>query len=413
MPWVDVSADFITDLPLSHGYNSILTVVDRFSKETEFIPCSKTATALDTAKLYLFHIWKDHGLPCTIVSDRGPQFASQVMMDLCKRLGIAPKLSTAHHPQTDGQTEVMNQEVQQYLRLFCAEEQEQWSDWLGLAQFAINNWHHSATKFSPFQLTHTYAPCMGTESYVAKAPAVEEFTDRLSCAYDNLVKVHARIFAQTNRHRSDAPAYAVGDQVWLSTDNLRLPRTSRKLSERWLGPYSITKLVGTNAVELRLPHSMRIHPVVNVSRIKPYCKRLPGQPVTAPGPSNVTEDCEEEYEVEYLMDSRYKGQRLEYLVQWKGWSEMDRTWEPVSNLGNAADTVWDFHAAHPATPHRLRGISPLTFFSCSAMSGRRLLSLRLCRLITWKSILRRGAVLHMLRPPWYSFPFFSFSCLYP
>ena len=322
MPWVDVSADFITDLPLSHGFDSILTVVDCFSKETEFILCNKTATALDTAKLYLFHVWKDHGLPHTIVSDRGLQFASQVMTDLCKRLGIAPKLSTAHHPQTDGQTKVMNREVQQYLRLFCAEEQ---SDWLGLAQFAINNQQHSAMKFSPFHLTRTYAPRMGMEPRVVKAPAAEEFTDRLSRAYDNLVKAHAHIFTQTNWHRSDAPAYTVGDQVWLSTDNLHLPRASWKLSERWLGPYSITKLVGTNAVELHLPRSMRIHPVINISRVKPYRECLPGQPVTAPGPSNVTEDREEEYEVERIVDSRYKGKRLEYLVHWKGWSDTDRT----------------------------------------------------------------------------------------
>ena len=84
MPWVDISTDFITDLPLSNSFDSILTVVDRFSKETEFIPCNKTAMALDTTKLYLFHVWKDHGLPHTIVSDRGLQFASQVMTDLCK-----------------------------------------------------------------------------------------------------------------------------------------------------------------------------------------------------------------------------------------------------------------------------------------------------------------------------------------
>ena len=151
---------------------------------------------------------------------------------------------------------------------------------------------------------------MGMESRVVKAPAAEEFTDRLSRAYDNLVKAHARIFTQTNRHRSDAPAYAVGDQVWLSTDNLCLPRASQKLSERWLGPYAITKLVGTNAVELRLPRSMRIHPVVNISRVKPYRKRLPGQPVTAPGPSNVTEDREEEYEVERIVDLHYKVMQL-------------------------------------------------------------------------------------------------------
>ena len=121
------------------------------------------------------------------------------------------------------------------------------------------------------------------------------------------------------------------------------------------------KLVGTNAVELCLPCSMRIHPVMNISHVKPYREHLPGQPVTAPGPSNVTEDRDEEYEVEHIVDSRYKGKRLEYLVQWNGWSEMDRTWEPVSNLGNAAEAVQDFHATHPAAPRRLRGISPFNF----------------------------------------------------
>ena len=210
---------------------------------------------------------------------------------------------------------------------------------------------------------------MGTESRVAKAPAVEEFTDRLSHAYDNLVKAHARIFTQTNWHRSDAPAYAIGDQVWLSTDNLRLPRASHKLLEQWLGPYTITKLVGTNTVELHLPHSMRIHPVVNISRVKPYCERLPGQPVTAPGPSVITEDRDEEYEVERIVDSRYTGRRLEYLVHWKGWSESDHTWEPISNLGNATDAVRDFHVACPAAPHRLRGISPFNFLQLFCYVG--------------------------------------------
>ena len=108
MPWVDVNTDFITNLPLSNSFNSILTVINCFSKETEFIPYNKTTIALDTTKLYLFHIWKDHGLPQTIISDCGPQFALQVMSDLCKQLSITPKLSTTHHPQMDGQMEVMN-----------------------------------------------------------------------------------------------------------------------------------------------------------------------------------------------------------------------------------------------------------------------------------------------------------------
>ena len=202
---------------------------------------------------------------------------------------------------------------------------------------------------------------MGVEHRVLKAPAAAEFTDRLSRAYDNLVKAHSRILTQTNHSRSDAPSYAVGDRVWLSTDNLRLPRASRKLSERWLGPYSITKLVRTNAVKLRLPRSMHIHLVVNISHVKPYHDHLLGQPVSAPGPSNFTEDCDAEYEVDYVMDSRYKGKRLEYLIHWKGWSDTDRTWEPVSNLGNTAAAVRDFHASHPSAPRRLHGISLFDF----------------------------------------------------
>ena len=114
-------------------------------------------------------------------------------------------------------------------------------------------------------------------------------------------------------------------------------------------------------VELRLPCSMRIHPVVNISRIKPSRDRLPGQPMSAPGPSIVTEDRDEEYEVEFVVDSRYKGKCLEYLIHWRGWSDTDCTWELVSNLGNAAAAVRNFHASHPSAPRRLRGISPFNF----------------------------------------------------
>ena len=106
---------------------------------------------------------------------------------------------------------------------------------------------------------------------------------------------------------------------------------------------------------------MRIHPVVNISCVKPYRDRLLGQPVSAPGPSNVTKDRDEEYEVESIVDSRYKGKRLEYLVHWRGWSDTDRTWEPLSNLGNTATAVQDFHTSHPSAPRCLRGISPFNF----------------------------------------------------
>ena len=106
---------------------------------------------------------------------------------------------------------------------------------------------------------------------------------------------------------------------------------------------------------------MRIHLVVNISCVKPYCECLLGQPVTAPGPSNIMEDCEEEFEVEFIVDSHYKGKCLEYLIHWKGWSETDQTWEPVSHLEHAADAVREFHTSHPSTPCHLQGITPFDF----------------------------------------------------
>ena len=106
------------DLPLSHGYNSILMVVDRLSKEVELIACTKTCSALDTAKLFLANIWKHHGLPHSITSDQGLQFAAQVMQELNKALGIATKLLTSFHLQTDGQTEIVNKEIGNFLRIY-------------------------------------------------------------------------------------------------------------------------------------------------------------------------------------------------------------------------------------------------------------------------------------------------------
>ena len=152
-PWKEISADFVTDFPKFEGFDSILVVVDRFSKEVEFIPCTKSISALNTTKLYLCHIWKHHGLPTGIVSDRGPQFASQVMKDICKRLGIQPQLSTAYHPQTDGQTERINRDLQQYLHIFTSEKQDEWVNWLPLTQFSYNTKKQLSTEKSLFEVT--------------------------------------------------------------------------------------------------------------------------------------------------------------------------------------------------------------------------------------------------------------------
>jgi len=162
-PWSHILADFITKLPLAQGYNTILVVCDRFSKMVHFIATTEKTSAEGLAKLFRDHVWKLHGLPESIILDRGVQFAVGIMKELNNLLGIQTKLSTAYHPQTDGQTERVNQELEQYLRVFIDHRQEQWPDWLGTAEFAYNNKIHAATKTSPFKINYDQDPRMGFE----------------------------------------------------------------------------------------------------------------------------------------------------------------------------------------------------------------------------------------------------------
>ena len=186
---------------------------------------------------------------------------------------------------------------------------------------------------------------------------------------ENIKKAKARMKRQADRHRSQAPDYEISDKVWLSTENLKLTSASKKLTERWLGPYDITKHIGENALELRLLRSIKIHPVVNISQVKPYKECLEGQPTFKPSPVQVTEDREIEFEVESIIDSQWKGRRLEYLVHWKGYSEEDRTWEPKSNLTNASEAIKDFHRFKPNAPRSLN-MSQADLYSLFAYCGK-------------------------------------------
>jgi len=137
--WMHILADFITKLPLAQGYDSILVVVDWLTKIVHFIPTTEKTSAEGLARLFRDNVWKLHGLPESIISDRGPQFAAGLMRELNRMLEIESKLLMVFHPQTDGQTERVNQELEQYLRMFINHRQEQWPECLGTAEFAYNN----------------------------------------------------------------------------------------------------------------------------------------------------------------------------------------------------------------------------------------------------------------------------------
>ncbi|MBW0570375.1 hypothetical protein O181_110090, partial [Austropuccinia psidii MF-1] len=149
-PCICLSMDFITQLPLSNFFDSNLVIVDRFSKMVAFIPTMSSITSMDLAHLFIKNIFTNHGLPSSIVSDRASLFVSSFLTNLCQKLKISRDLSTAYHPETDGQTERVNQILEQYPWMYVSYHQDDWNLWLPLAEFAYNNSDHSSTKQLPF-----------------------------------------------------------------------------------------------------------------------------------------------------------------------------------------------------------------------------------------------------------------------
>jgi len=293
-------------------------------------------------------MWKLYGLPESIISDRGPQFVAGLMRELNEMLGINSKLSTAFHPQTDGQTERVNQELEQYLRMFIDHRQEQWPEWLGTAEFAYNNKAHSSTQTSPFKANYGQDPRMefkgrkkgkyaGAEKFVEKMKEIQEE------AKAALKKTQEDMRKYVDRKRSDIDEYKVGDLVMLSTKDLKyqmVGRRTEKLTKRFVGPYKIKEIISSNAVKLELPSIVRIYPVVNVSRIHRYVGQIEGQKKKQPAP--VIIKGEEEWEVERILNKQRVREKDKYLVCWKGFTAESDTWEERENLENAKEAIEEF-----------------------------------------------------------------------
>jgi len=319
-PWTHISADFITKLPIAQGYDSILVVVDRLTKMVHFISTTEKTSAEGLARLFRDNVWKLHRLPESIISDRGPQFTAGLMRELNRILGIESKLSMASHPQTNGQTERVNQELEQYLRMFIDHRQEQWPNWLGTAEFAYNNKTHSSTKVLPFKANYGQDPRMGFEMRrKGKYEGTEKFIMKIKKIQEEakvaLGKAQEEMKKYTDRKRAEVDKYKVGDLVMLSTKDLKyqmVRRRTEKLTERFVGPYRIKKIVSPNAVELELPSIVKIHSVVNVSKIRRYVGQVEGQRKGQLGP--VVIKGEEEWEVERILNKwRIRG-KDKYLV---------------------------------------------------------------------------------------------------
>jgi hypothetical protein len=173
-PWEEISYNFIVKLPKSKGNDSILVVVDRFSKMAHFIPCKEACTAEDVAQLFLQHVWRFHGTPKCTVPDRGPQFNAKILRVLYKTLQIEPTFSTAYHPQTEGQSECLNQWLEGYLRAFINHRQTEWADWLVLAEFTHNNTQSNVTCRSLFQIAYGQFPVISLSLEPTRKPVADD-----------------------------------------------------------------------------------------------------------------------------------------------------------------------------------------------------------------------------------------------
>uniref|UniRef100_A0A3P9M1D4 Gypsy retrotransposon integrase-like protein 1 n=1 Tax=Oryzias latipes TaxID=8090 RepID=A0A3P9M1D4_ORYLA len=329
-PWAEVSMDFVTGLPLSRGHNTVLTVVDRFSKMVRFIALPRLPSARATADIFLNQIVRYHGFPKDIVSDRGPQFVSRFWREFCRLIGAKASLTSGYHPESNGQTERLNQQLETGLRCLVSQNPSTWSRHLVWVEYAHNTLPTSATGFSPFKCVFGYEPPLfaALESEVS-VPSVHALVHRCrriwAAARQVLERQQDRVKTAADRRRRPAPDYRPGQKVWLSAKNLNLHVPSRKLAPRFVGPFPITKVINPAAVRLRLPRSLRVHPTFHVSNIKPVVDSSLVPPAEPPPPPRMVGGGPV-YTVRKILAVRKRGRGRQFLVDWEGYGPEERQW---------------------------------------------------------------------------------------
>jgi hypothetical protein len=356
-PWQTIGVDLITGLPQVGKYDAIVVYIDHYSKQVHAIPTTSGIDAEGIADIHYREIFRLHGIPNKIVSDRGPQFAARLMHALYQKLGITHALTTAYHPQSNGQTERANQEVEKHLRLFTNARHDDWVNFLPTAEFVLNSRIHSAHQMAPFEIIYGYRPDFTIPvGPPTKFPALDS---RLRALRETRQEAEAALRMEKRTMKEEFEAkkptphpFTPGDKVWLSAKDISLTSPSRKLAPRQLGPYEVLERTGDLTYRLALPPFMRQHPVFHMDRLSPYKQNeVHGREPPPPDPIEIDDDLE--YEVETIDDSRKYRNQYQYLVKWKGYDAGHNSWEPARNLAHCDELIRAFHRAHPAAPRRL------------------------------------------------------------
>ena len=353
--WESISLDFITGLPESTDpmgakYDSICVIVDRLTKYAYFLPCNKTLTAPQMAHLIHRHVFTNHGIPRTIVSDRDKLFTSAYWNTFISELGTKSKMSTAFHPQTNGQTERVNQILETYLRCYLNYGQNNWAKMLPTAQFTYNATFQETIKMSPHEANYGKPPAIpGTpRDYKRIAHQAQTETRFMKDLHGLLQRdiefLKFRIQNYHNQQRVAGPTLKEGDKAYLLRRNIKTTRPSDKLDYKKIGPYKIKRAIGPVNFELELPKTMKIHPVFHIALLEK-------------APSNATietttevESYDNTYEVEQIIGYRLINSQPHYLIKWKGWDQSENTWEPKEHLPDHEEEIKQYHQEHPKQP---------------------------------------------------------------
>ena len=335
-PFQQLSVDLVTSLPPSHGFDSLLVVVDHgLSKGVILILCNKDIDAKGVAELFFKHIFLCFGLHDHLISDHGPQFTSTFAMELVHILGYDLKLSTAYHPQTDGETERVNQEVETYLQMFCQGQPDKWSEFIPMAEFVHNSATHLSTQRSPFSLILGYKPKEYPKIRQTFLPSLKERLSLLEQARDEALVAHEWTQQMMKEQiMMKFTPWKVGDKVWLEGKNLHLHYSTKKLAPQREGPFKISHVISPLAYCLCLLLMWKIHNVFHASLLLTYRETAEHGPnFINPPPKEI--DSEEEYKVANILSHQGTPGQQTYLVSWKGYSSAENTWEPKTNLQHA------------------------------------------------------------------------------